>query len=156
MLCSNSANGYLISFYINTLQFIRNGIRWGLIKFDWPQSDPVYVPADKKCLKRIPKMLPLTKSAPNGFRKWPRWQKVPQTDSENGPAEKKCPKRIPKMLPQGKSASNGFRKWPRWQKVPQTDSENGPAGKKCPKRIPFIYLPADFILAALLPRQPHE
>jgi hypothetical protein len=81
-------------------------------------------------------MVPRTKSAPNGFRKWSHRQKVPQTDSENAPAGKKCPKRIPKMVPQAKSAPNGFRKCPRGQKVPQTDSENGPTDKKCPKRIP--------------------
>ena len=83
-------------------------------------------------------MPPLGKSASNGFRKCPCWEKVPQTDSENAPAEKKCLKRIPKTLPLRKSASNGFRKRSLWEKVPQTDSENAPSGKKCLKRIPFI------------------
>jgi hypothetical protein len=42
-----------------------------------PQTDSENAPADKKCPKRIPKMVPLRKSAPNGFRKCPRCKKCP-------------------------------------------------------------------------------
>jgi hypothetical protein len=53
-----------------------NGFRKRSLWEKVPQTDSENAPSEKKCLKRIPKTLPLGKSASNGFRKRSLWEKV--------------------------------------------------------------------------------